>query len=254
MNRYLSCYEVKENVWQLSDICDQSVLYQNTNSQDEERRFMRQDELLAKLISSSLSCTLARQMIRYDYGSKLWEHLLKRFDRSSIVFRVEKVYYSLQRKNLLSQSIAIGQGFQVSYDNTLHQYTLSMNGSIALQTSVQPCKLWIFTGSNAFLVGTEESNDQSSLKMMVNYSLSDGVVDLQCWHERLGHICPQFVKQMADQNLVYGMMLTKRRFDLCEACQVGKQRGKPPHKNLSKQVAGQVTVNERILFKDRHQS
>ncbi|KAG3187319.1 hypothetical protein PC128_g12649 [Phytophthora cactorum] len=69
----------KRNEWQL-DICDQSVSYQSTVVEDEEKRFTRQDQLIAKIISSSLSCTLARQVMKYDYGSEMWEYLCKRFE------------------------------------------------------------------------------------------------------------------------------------------------------------------------------
>ncbi|POM73838.1 Hypothetical protein PHPALM_9277 [Phytophthora palmivora] len=80
MMRYLACYEVKEGEWRMDDICDQSVQYQSTVGEEEERRFMRQDQLSAKLISSSLSCTLARQVMKYDYGSEMWEYLSKRYE------------------------------------------------------------------------------------------------------------------------------------------------------------------------------
>ncbi|KAG4052990.1 hypothetical protein PC123_g11855 [Phytophthora cactorum] len=78
--RYLACYEVKENEWQLDDICDQSVNCQSTVGEDEEKRFTRQDQLIAKFISSSQSCTLGRQVMKYDYGSEMWEYLCKRFE------------------------------------------------------------------------------------------------------------------------------------------------------------------------------
>ncbi|KAG3115768.1 hypothetical protein PI124_g8336 [Phytophthora idaei] len=41
MMRYLACYEVKENEWQLDDNCDQSVICQSTVGEDEEKRFTR---------------------------------------------------------------------------------------------------------------------------------------------------------------------------------------------------------------------
>jgi len=64
----------------LDDICTGQEAFQNTTTRDEERRFMRQDQLLAKTIASSLSCTLARQVMNYEYGSEMWEYLAKRFE------------------------------------------------------------------------------------------------------------------------------------------------------------------------------
>ncbi|POM74276.1 LOW QUALITY PROTEIN: Hypothetical protein PHPALM_8799 [Phytophthora palmivora] len=71
---------------------------------------------------------------------------------------------------------------------------------------------------------------------MVNFALSDGVADLHCWHDRLGHLCPQYIKKMADEGLVKGITLRKRQFDMCEACQLGKQRAKTPAKHLDRNV------------------
>ncbi|GMF26134.1 unnamed protein product [Phytophthora fragariaefolia] len=450
MMRYLTGYEVKENEWRLGDICDGSVTFRSTVGQDEERVFMREDQLLAKLISSSLSCTLARQVMRFDYGSEMWEYLAKRFegrenattklytqrtlrqkleaascrpgadvenhllymmslreplaalvadvsdvwmvdvmvrsmsqfsaataghygpshdgngrgdvhgsggrgdghggsgrnggrggsgggrgtgsgsgkpmpgylnrnqndsnkqngtgggndggheqqgpapkqenrdaslapnpsfkvvksnqkpvynaeqwvfdnganrhlvgdkryfvnyheltteerekatvygyngecspvdtgsidlwvsvDGEPVVLRVDNVYYSPKKTNLFSQSVATEQGFQIAYDDETRAYTLSMNGAVAMQIDVQP---------------------------------TDG----QCWHERLGNICPQFVKQMSDQDLVEGVMLRNRKFDICEACQT-------PQRNLDRGVKHrnqQVCAN--LLFPPSH--
>jgi hypothetical protein len=157
-------------------------------------------------------------------------------DGSSVVLRIQDVYFSPGKTNLFSQSIATEQGFQIAYDDSALEYTLSMNGVAALRVKMQPCKLWIFTAANSFLSGDMPRKDPPTPQVMVNYALRDGVADLQSWHERLGHICPQFMRQMADQGLVEGIMLRKRQFDLCEACQLGKQREKTPLKKLDRGV------------------
>ncbi|POM73839.1 Gag-pol Polyprotein, partial [Phytophthora palmivora] len=84
---------------------------------------------------------------------------------------------------------------------------------------------------------------------MVNFALSDGVADLQCWHDRLGHLCPQYIKIMADEGLVKGMTLRKRQFDMCEACQLGKQRAKTPAKHLDRNVKKR---NQFLVIMDAH--
>ncbi|KAG3164593.1 hypothetical protein PI124_g8337 [Phytophthora idaei] len=79
---------------------------------------------------------------------------------SPVAMRVDDVYYSLEKTNLFSQSIATEQGFQIAYDDALRKYTLTMNGEIPLQVLVQPCKLWTFTAENIFLLGKEALADR----------------------------------------------------------------------------------------------
>ncbi|KAE8979132.1 hypothetical protein PR002_g24502 [Phytophthora rubi] len=160
-----------------------------------------------------------------------------------VAVRLEDVYYSPGRPNLFSQSEARKQGFKVAYDDTKGLYTLSKNLATALQAHLRPCGLWMFTAHNEFLPG-----ERSPLvpEAMVNYALRDGVADLQCWHERLGHLCHQHVRKMVDNDLVDGMMLRKRQFVTCEACQLGKQRAKTPQKMLDRGV----TERNQLVFAD----
>lgn len=126
-----------------------------------------------------------------------------------------------EKTNLFSQSVATEQGFQIAYDDASREYMLIMNGEVALHIEVQPCKLWIFTAENGFLSGKTTLPNPPTPQTMINYAISDGVSDLQCWHEKLGHFCLQFVMQTAGQSLVEGTMLRKRKFDIYEACQLG---------------------------------
>jgi hypothetical protein len=122
-----------------------------------------------------------------------------------------------------------------------------------LKIPVQSCQLWIFTAENGFLSEKKTLAEPVVPTKMVNYAISDGVADLQCWHERLGHICPQFVKQMADQGLVQGMMLRNRKFELCEASQLGKQKAKTPQRNLDRGVTCRnQLVCADLLFPPSH--
>ncbi|KAG3065597.1 hypothetical protein PI124_g17236 [Phytophthora idaei] len=81
---------------------------------------------------------------------------------------------------------------------------------------------------------------------MVNFALRDGAADLQCWHERLWDLCPQHIRKTADEWLVEGMMLRRRQFDLCESCQLGKQRAKASQKKLDRGV----TERNQLVFAD----
>ncbi|POM74447.1 Gag-pol Polyprotein [Phytophthora palmivora] len=157
-------------------------------------------------------------------------------DGEPVVLRGDQVYYSPKKTNLFSQSVATEQGFQTAYDDSTREYTLSMNGAVVIKVNIQPCKLWIFKAENTFLLEKSVKTEALAPATMINYAISDGVANLQCWHERLGHICPQFVKLMADQSLVDGMMIRNRTFNLCETCQLGKQKAKTTPRNLDRGV------------------
>ncbi|KAG3035816.1 hypothetical protein PC121_g363 [Phytophthora cactorum] len=138
-----------------------------------------------------------------------------------VALRLEQVYYSPARPNLFSQSVARQQGYTVDYDDGSVVYTLSKNEATALQAPLKTtCGLWMFTVHNEFLPG---ECSPVVPKAIVNFTPRDGVADLQCWHERLGPLNPQYIRKMADEGLVEGMMLRRRQFDMCEACQLGKQ-------------------------------
>ncbi|GMF27773.1 unnamed protein product [Phytophthora fragariaefolia] len=92
-------------------------------------------------------------------------------DGSPIVFRTRQVYYLPGKTNLFSQSIATEQGFQFSYEVSNLEYTLSMNGAIAQQVKMQPCRLWIFTANNGFLSEYKPPKDPPTPQAMVNYAL-----------------------------------------------------------------------------------
>lgn len=126
------------------------------------------------------------------------------------------------------------QGFQIDYDDDKGLYTMSKNEARALQVPLKStCSLWMFTAHNEFLPG-----EKSPLvpEVTVNYAIPEDVVDLQCWHKRLGHLCPQNIGKMADDGLVEGMMLRRRQFNKCEAFQVGKHRAKSSLKRLERDV------------------
>uniref|UniRef100_M4BJ93 GAG-pre-integrase domain-containing protein n=1 Tax=Hyaloperonospora arabidopsidis (strain Emoy2) TaxID=559515 RepID=M4BJ93_HYAAE len=62
--------------------------------------------------------------------------------------------------------------------------------------------------------------------------------------DKVGELCHQHVRKMVDQNLVDGLMLQKRQFDTCEACQLEKQRGKPAQYMLG----GGNTEHNQLVF------
>ncbi|KAE9051791.1 hypothetical protein PR001_g1119 [Phytophthora rubi] len=112
-----------------------------------------------------------------------------------VALRLEQVYYySPKRSNLFSQSVARQQGFKIDYDDSTAVYTPSKNEATALQAPLKSkCGLWMFTGHNEFVPG---ERDPRVPEDMVNFALRDGFADLQCCHERLGHLNPQYIRKM----------------------------------------------------------
>ncbi|KAE8889179.1 hypothetical protein PF003_g26670 [Phytophthora fragariae] len=51
----------------------------------------------------------------------------------------------------------------------------------------------MFTGHNEFVPGEQDPRVPED---MVNFALRDGFADLQCCHERLGHLNPQYIRKM----------------------------------------------------------
>ncbi|KAG3198847.1 hypothetical protein PC128_g5693 [Phytophthora cactorum] len=69
---------------------------------------------------------------------------------------------------------------------------------------------------------------------LCNFTAAEGVASLTIWYERLAHTCPQYLKTMVDKGLVRRMMLTRRQHDVCDACQLDKQKKKSHRKKLDR--------------------
>ncbi|KAE9042895.1 hypothetical protein PR002_g3648 [Phytophthora rubi] len=82
---------------------------------------------------------------------------------------------------------------------------------------------------------------------LVNYTMAEGVGTLQLWHERMGHICPQCLKNMVDKGLVQGMMLTQRQQVTCDACHLVKQKKKKKHR---KKQDGATKELNQVMYAD----
>ncbi|KAG2887833.1 hypothetical protein PC119_g18121 [Phytophthora cactorum] len=124
---------------------------------------------------------------------------LLQMNRRHVALPLEHVYYSPTRPNLFSQSVSREQSFNVDYDDEKATYPLSKNLATALQAPLKSkCGLWMFTAHNEFLPG--ENNPL--------------VPD------------PMHIRKMDDEGLVEGVMLRRRQLNMCEACQIGKQRAK----------------------------
>jgi hypothetical protein len=95
-------------------------------------------------------------------------------NRGHVALRLEQVYYSPERPNLFSQSVARQQGFKSDYDDSTAVYTLSKNEATALHAPLKTtCDLWMFTTHNEFLPGKRSPLVPEA---MVNFALRDGTV------------------------------------------------------------------------------
>ncbi|DAZ93705.1 TPA: hypothetical protein N0F65_010200 [Lagenidium giganteum] len=87
---------------------------------------------------------------------------------------------------------------------------------------------------------------QSATPVIANFAAADGVADMKFWHQRLGHLCPEYVRLTADRDLMKGMMVRKREHQRCEVCCVSKQKAKPRQKKLQ----GRVSAPNEMIYAD----
>jgi hypothetical protein len=156
-------------------------------------------------------------------------------------------------RNLLSHSQAEDQGYSVEYHGRSGQkkFELWREEEMILEVGRNQHGLYTFNSQNDFLTTetpqTRPVKESSPAKTpKANISAADGAANLQTWHERLGHLCPRFVKTMVDQGLVKGMMLRQRIYNDCEACHLGKERKPPAKKNIDREI----TRKNEVIFAD----
>ncbi|KAJ8554628.1 hypothetical protein ON010_g9857 [Phytophthora cinnamomi] len=218
-------------------------------------------------------------------------------DGLPFVLRIDNVYYSPEKTNLFSQSVTTEQGFQIVYNDSTLEYTLSMNGEVAMQIKVHPCKLWIFNAENSFLSEKEQTADRPTPQIMVQELLTDGGGEfvnggMIAWYqehgishtptppntprlnmvERTHQTLTGMLKAMMKDSgfptsfwveaLHYAVYIRNRTFSSAtNSTPIGFVLGYrdgilgckiyfPSEGTV--EVAGQVTVNEQIMYKDRH--
>lgn len=156
---------------------------------------------------------------------------------------LDDAYYVKGSENLVSHSKMEQQGFKIYYDTDKHIYTAKKDGVLSMWVRCNSNGMFFVRATNEF-VG--RSKHKQEPQVFVNFALSDGVEDLQRWHERLGHMCPQHVQIMADRGLVDGLRLQKRVFSDCEPCHLGKQKAR----SLNKELERGVKDKNQLMFAD----
>ena len=82
---------------------------------------------------------------------------------------------------------------------------------------------------------------KKAAKPYVEYMRAEGLANIQQWHVRLDHLNPQYIKIMADRELVDVMSLSKRMFDDCEVCPPEKYENSHLYKIWSKDLLIKIT-------------
>ena len=157
-----------------------------------------------------------------------------------ICVRIEDVLYvPASNMNLLSQSLCENQGFTVEYDSRSRTYSVKKDDVTVITSTVDDNGLYRFLTFNRYLPHPIKSAD-----CFVNFAVVDGVADENTWHERMGHLCRNYLRIMVDKGLVEGMMLKKRDLADCSVCHITKQRKSSPIKKLDRHLKSR---NEMIF-------
>ncbi|KAE9045518.1 hypothetical protein PR002_g2177 [Phytophthora rubi] len=156
--------------------------------------------------------------------------LVNEVDGEEVVMYVDNVFYVPDAEfELFSPGLADEQGFEFDYDQATRSFLISWEGRRVVVATPQGAT-WGFQASHP----SEGDIVRPGGRPLVNYTVAEGVGTLQRWHERMEHICPQYLKSMVDKGLVQGMMLTQRQQDTCDACHLAKQKKKKHRKKLDR--------------------
>ncbi|RAW27813.1 hypothetical protein PC110_g15794 [Phytophthora cactorum] len=147
----------------------------------------------------------------------------------NVVLSLRNAYYVPDSKNLLLHSQLEDEGYDLEYHGRSGRnvYKLWKDDEKVLHVARNKCGLYTFSAYNDFLPETYPVVKSAewlghTIFPKANISAVDGIANLQRWHERQGYLCPQYVKIMADRDLVTGTMFQRRVFSDCEACHVRK--------------------------------
>ena len=86
-----------------------------------------------------------------------------------------------------------------------------LKDSIEVIRTTQEQHQWTFTAHN--VGGTAPNKKIPTMKRNVfeNFAGNGGVEDINVWHERLAHTCPEYIRLMVDRGMAKGITLKRRR-------------------------------------------
>ncbi|GMF44976.1 unnamed protein product [Phytophthora fragariaefolia] len=156
--------------------------------------------------------------------------LVNEVNGEDVTMYIDDVFYVPDAEyGLFSPGLAYEQGFEFDFNQATWNFVISWEGRRVVVAKLHEAT-WGFQASSTSRYAAVGPEDQP----LANYTIAEGVGTLPRWHERMGHICPQYLKTMVDKGLVQGMMLTQRQKDMCDACRVGKQKMKEHRKKLDR--------------------
>ncbi|KAJ8546882.1 hypothetical protein ON010_g11353 [Phytophthora cinnamomi] len=138
---------------------------------------------------------------------------------------------------------ALEQGFKMSWEQETMMFGMTKDGTEVLR-AVHEHRLWAFNVHNIGGVKVDKKTTAVKKQIVVNFAVTDGVEDIDVWHARLGHICPEYIRLMVDRGMAKGIMLKRRGKMDCTDCHFGKQRRKTFKKSLDRNI---VNVNDMVF-------
>ncbi|CAI5717219.1 unnamed protein product [Peronospora farinosa] len=177
------------------------------------------------------------------FGTILLEVMV---DEQLVMLMIEDVLYVPSLGcNLFSPGLSLDQGFKMTWENDARLFGMMKDGAEVIRTSYEN-HLWTFLTHNISSCVNIKGRIKDKKTVFANFAVTDGVADIDVWHERLGHVCPEYIRLMVDRGLAKGIMLQRRgKFD-CADCHFGKQRRKTYRKTLDRNI---TRVND-VIFAD----
>ncbi|CEG48756.1 GAG-pre-integrase domain [Plasmopara halstedii] len=143
-------------------------------------------------------------------------------DTEADVFLDDVLYMKGASHGLFSMHLGTTkQKFEISFDRAASTFSAYKNGEQVI-FAVPHEGIWVFEAKRP----ADAPRRPSVLRVIVNYTVADGVATLEQWYNRTGHTNVQYLKIMVDRGLVRGMIITNRQLKTCDSCHIGKQRQK----------------------------
>ncbi|KAG6953020.1 hypothetical protein JG688_00013017 [Phytophthora aleatoria] len=185
-----------------------------------------------------------------EFGTIL---LATMIDKEMIFVFVEDVLYVPRAGcNLFSPGQAVGQGFKTSWDQEAMMFGMSKDDTEVIRAK-HAYRLWNVDVCNISGVKVDKKTTVIKKQVVANFAVTDGVEDIDIWHARLGHTCPEYIRLMVNRGMTKGIMLKRRGKMDCADCHFGKQRRKTFCKKLERNIE---KVNDIVfadlLFPEQH--
>ncbi|POM69418.1 Retrotransposon protein, unclassified [Phytophthora palmivora] len=125
------------------------------------------------------------------------------------VFFEDVLYVPKAGCNLFSPGQALEQGFKMSWEQETMMFGMTKDDTEVFRAGHNH-RLWIFNVHNIGGVKVDEKSTTLKKQVVANFAVTDGVEDIDVWHARLGHTCPEYIRLMVDRGMAKGIMLKRR--------------------------------------------